>query len=181
MADPIEALFDAIERDEGGVAVVWSPMDAGIRDWLVSQVASLAPERSPTRVGTVEDALALPNRLALLVPLDEHETVLDLDGSRDKVLDEEAPRTQPIVLFLYRGAAGQSALAGSASLAGWVRGSTPDPEAMAEIDQAAERERFKSRTGKTPEAWLRAWRKGTVHRSAANYAAASQAILLERR
>lgn len=181
MSDPIEALLDAVERDTGGVAVVWAPQDIGVRDWLVSQLESLVPERKPVRVGSVDEALAEPHRLALLVPVDERETVLDLDGSRDRCDAEDDPRTQPIVLFLFRDGAGQEALAHAISLSGWVRGSTPDPEAMAEVDEPAERARFESRTGETPESWLRGWRQGTTVRTAENCATAFQALLLERR
>ena len=121
MREPMQALLGAIERDEGGIAVVWCP-DMGLREWLVGEVESLVPTATqPFRASTVEEALVLPNRMALLIPDNEEEVVLDLDGSRDRLRNEENPRTQPIVLFLLRNGDGQRALAEKAiSLASWI-------------------------------------------------------------
>lgn len=181
MRDPIEALLSAMSRDRGGIAIVWSPMDLGIRDWLVSQVESLAPERAPLVVNTVEAALAEPKRLALLVPSNEREAVEDLDASRDRIRSEESPRTQPILLFLFRDGDGQKALADAVSLQSLCGGSGPDPEELAEIDVEQERVEFQRETRQTPETWLRAWRNDTLVRTADSYALASRASLLERR
>lgn len=180
MRDPIEALLGAVDRDPGGIAIVWCPLDAGMRDWLVSQVESLAVNRTPTVVHTVDEALGSPDQLALLVPRDEREAVEDLDASRERIRSEEAPRTQPIVLFLFRDGDGQKALAGAASLRSLSGGSDPDPEALAEVDVDEERARFEQRTGTTPELWLAGWHEGTVERDASGYALASLASLLVR-
>ena len=60
MRDPVQAMINAIERDRGGVAIVWYP-DLGLRDWLVGEVESLAPAGShPVRKVDVESALAAP-------------------------------------------------------------------------------------------------------------------------
>lgn len=178
MRDPIEALLGALDRDPGGIALVWSPLDFGIRDWLVSQVASLAPERSPLTVSTVDEALAAPDRLALLVPRNEREVVEDLDACRERIRSEEHPRTQPIVLFLFRGTEAQQALASAASLRSLVGGSDPDPEALAEVDVPRERAEFQRRTGVTPEDWLRGWEDESRPRTAEAYALAAWAKLL---
>jgi hypothetical protein len=181
MRDPIQTLLSALERDEGGIALVWCP-DLGLRDWLVAEVESLAPEGSePFRTASVEEAIDAPNRLALVVPDDERTTVLDLDGSRDRLRSEERPRTQPVVLFLLRDGDGRQALATEAiSLSSWVGGSDADPEALAEIDVMAERERFHGENGKTPEQWLQDWRTQGSPKTSELFGVAYRAMLLER-
>ena len=184
MRDPIEALLGAIQRDAGGIALVWSPQDVGVRDWLVSQVLGLTQDRAPAVVETVDQALAFPDRLAVIVPRNEAEAVADLDASRERIRSVEAPRTQPIVLFLYRDGAGQRALADAASLRSLTGGSDPDPEALSEapvaVDQAGERTRFEARMSRTPEVWLAEWRHGSLAQNAENYAVAAWADFLVR-
>jgi hypothetical protein len=179
MRDPIQALLNAIDREDGGVAIVFCP-DLGLRDWLVDQVEGLVPDDVPTiRVSNVEAALRVPSLLALLIPQNEREVVVELDGSRDRILADPV-RTQPIVLFLLRDGDGQRALALEApSLRSWVGGSDADPEALAEIDVAKERQSFEARHGATPEAWLKQWRTGTLKMTAANFRTAFDASLIE--
>lgn len=184
MRDPIQALANALERDEGGVVVVWCP-DFGLRAWFVDEVESLArPEARPLHTTTVEQALAAPDRLALLVPNNEREAVLDLDGSRDRLLGTEdgtPARTQPVVLFLLRDGDGRRALAEEApSLWSWVAGNDPDPEALAEVDVDTERRAFEQETGQSPEAWLAEWRRESLSPSPKTYRLAYRAMLLER-
>ena len=179
MRDPVQAMINAIERDEGGIAIVWCP-DLGLREWLVGEVESLAATGAhPVRKDDVEGALAEPSRLVLLVPGKEREVVLDLDASRDRLL--EAPRrTQPIVLFLVRGGDGQQALAAEAmSLASWVGGSDADPDAIAQIDVKKEREAFERDLGTSPEEWLKGWRGGVHPNTSENFRTAYRAMLLE--
>jgi hypothetical protein len=178
MRDPIGALAAALQRDEGGLAIVWCP-DLGLRDWLAGQVESLAPTGTvPLRVSGVEEAIAAPDRMVLLLPLDERAVVLDLDASRDRLL--EPRRTCPVVLFLLREGDGQRALAEDApSLWSWAMGSDPDPEAIAEIDPAAERTSFEAEHGATPEAWLGRWRAGAIPHDAQGFSTAYRAMLLE--
>lgn len=180
MRDPVHALISAIERDKGGVAVVWCP-DFGLRDWLVGEVDSLVPaEADPIRLHDVAAALTEPSRLVLLVPTNEREVVLDLDASRDRLRGEEQGRTQPIVVFLLRDGDGKRALAEEAiSLASWLRGSDADPEALAQVDPKVEREAFEHDLGTSPEAWLVAWRKGSRPQTAENFRTAYRAMLLE--
>jgi len=180
MRQPMQALLGAIERDTGGIAVVWCP-DFGLREWLVGEVESLVPTAAQSiRVSTVEEALAIPNRMALLIPDSEEEVVLDLDGSRDCLRHEEHPRTQPIVLFLLREGDGQRALAEKAiSLASWISGSDVDPEKLSEVDVVEERARFERETGKTPEAWLSVFRADQMPRTPENFAKTYRAMLLE--
>ncbi|MEO8900011.1 MAG: hypothetical protein ABI488_00445 [Polyangiaceae bacterium] len=172
-------MINAIERDKGGVAIMWCP-DLGLREWLVGEVESVAgADTNPVRKENVEAALAEPTRLVLLVPRDERSVVLDLDASRDRLLEM---RTQPIVLFLVRNSDGQRALAEEAmSLASWVGGSDADPESLAEVDPKAEREAFVREIGKSPEAWLKEWRDASLPHSAANFRTAYRAMLLENR
>ncbi len=98
MRDPIGALAAALQRDEGGLAIVWCP-DLGLRDWLAGQVESLAPTGTlPLRLSGVEDAIGAPDRMRCCsCPLDERAVVLDTDASRDRLL--EPPRARPVVLL----------------------------------------------------------------------------------
>lgn len=178
MRDPVQAMLNAIERDNGGVAVIWCP-DFGLRDWLVGEVESIvAGEAAPVRKDNVESALGEPMRMVLLVPHNEREVVLELDASRERLL--ETQRTQPIVLFLLRGGDGQRALAeGPASLASWIEGSDADPDELAQVDPKVEREDFERDVGETPEEWLEAWREGSRPRTSENFRTAYRAMLLE--
>lgn len=179
MREAIQALVGAMERDLGGLAIVYCA-DLRMREQLVDDVESLAPTVArPFRTADVGAAIAAHDRLALLIPVDEREVVLDLDGSREQAL--EPPRTQPIVLFLVRDGDGSSALATEApSVRSWASGNDVDPEKLAEIDVEAERASFQARTGKTPEDWLAAWRAGAILQDAAAYTIAFRAALLER-
>jgi hypothetical protein len=174
----MQAILNALDRDTGGIVVVWCP-DFGLREWLVGEVESVASaDARPFRTETVEDALATPERLALLVPRSEREAVLDLDASRDRLL--ETQRSQPVVLFLLRNGDGQRALAESrASLASWIEGSDADPEMLAEVDPEAERAAFIDATGESPEEFLAKWRSGQIADTTANLGRAYRAMLLE--
>jgi hypothetical protein len=173
MRDPLDALASAIERDPAGIAIIWSPQDIGIRDWLVSEVERLAADQAPAVVETVEAALALPDHLVILVPRNEREAVLDLDASRERIFSEDTPRSRPVVLVLFREGDGQKALSEAASLRSLSRGSDPDPEALAAeprpVDLVEQRTRFEERTGLPPEAWLGEWRSGLLISNAENY------------
>jgi hypothetical protein len=179
MRNAIESLLNAVGREAGGVAVVLCP-DFGLREWLVEQVEGLVPDEARSlRVADVEAALAEPNRLALLIPNDEREAVLDLDASRDRLLNEPG-RTQPIVLFLLRKGDGERALAIEApSIRSWIAGSDTDPEKLAEIDVPKERASFEVRHLMTPEAWLLRWRSGALPETGDNFRTAHEAVLLE--
>ena len=182
MADPSQAILSALERDDGGIAIIWCPADVGLRDWLVDEVQSLAPrDARPLRVATVEDALARPDEMVLLVPeIDaEEDAVLDLNGSRDRIFNEARPRTQQIVLFLFREGVGQAALAQAPSLRSITDGSDPDPDALAEVDVASESAAFLNETGKRPEDWLILWRQDELPHTAENFSLAYRAMLLE--
>jgi hypothetical protein len=178
MRDPMEAVLNALDRDAGGVVIVWCP-DLGLRDWLVGEVESVADaDARPVQVDTVEGALNQPERLALLVPRNEREAVLDLDACRDRLL--EPPRRQPVVLFLLRDGDGQRALAESRpSLASWIEGNDADPDQLAEIDPEAERAAFIDATGQSPEAFLAEWRAGQLPNTNVNLGRAYRAMLLE--
>ena len=179
MRNAIQALLNAIDREVGGVAIVRCP-DFGLREWLVEQVESLVPNAARAlRVTDVEAALQQPDRLTLLIPRNERDAVLDLDASRDRILEPPA-RSQPIVLFLLRDGEGEHTLASEApSLRSWVSGSDADPEALAEIDVAKEREAFEAVQGAPPETWLERWRSGRMEMTAANFRTAFNASLLE--
>jgi hypothetical protein len=177
--NPTQALLSAIERDLGGIAVVWCP-DLGLRDWLVDEVAGLAaPHASPFRTVSVDEAIGTPHRMALLVPDDERATVEELEGRRDQLL-ADPPRTQPVILFLLRDGDGRVELARSPSLSSWVRGSDVDPDQLAVVDVASERAHFEAEVGQSVEDWLARWRAGTLDRNGETFARAYWAALLER-
>jgi hypothetical protein len=176
--NPTQAIISAIERDQGGVAVVWCP-DLGLREWLVDEVAALAdPDADPLRTASVDQAIAAPHRMVLLVPIDEQAIVDELDGRRDQLLVPS--RTQPVVLFLLRDGDGQLALAKAPSLSSWVRGSDVDPDAISEVDAPRERTRFQGETGKTVEDWLTSWRAGEIPRDGETLSRAYLAALLKK-
>jgi hypothetical protein len=176
--NPTQALISAIERDLGGVAIVWCS-DLGLRDWLVDEVAGLAgPAASPFRTASVEAAIRTPDRMALLVPTDERAVIDELEGRRDQLL-ADPPRTQPVVVFLLRDGDGRVALANAPGLSSWVRGSDADPDRIAEVDANADRARFEAEVGRTVEDWLAAWRAGTIPRDGKSFAHAYWAALLE--
>jgi hypothetical protein len=179
MLESNEALVSAMERDQGSLAIVFCP-NLRLREQLADEVESLAPTAArPLRTSDVRAAIAAHDRLVLLIPDDEREVVLDLDGSREQTF--EPPRTQPIVLFLIRDGDGCATLATDApSIRSWASGSDVDPERLAEIDVDAERDTFYTRTGQTPEAWLDQWRSGAIPQDAATYTLAYRAALLER-
>lgn len=181
MRNAIQSLLNAIDRDPGGVAIVLCP-DFGLRDWLVEQVETLIPkDANAVRLTEVEAALAEPSRLVLLIPKDEREVVLDLDASRDRILQEPG-RSQPIVLFLLRDGDGERSLANEApSLRSWIGGSDADPEKLAEIDVLKERAAFETKHNLTPETWLTRWRSGALPETASNFRTAHEAMLLEER
>jgi hypothetical protein len=171
-----------MERDRGGVAVVWYP-DLGLREWLVDEVAGLADsDAAPLRTSDVEEAIRNPQRMALLLPSlsDEEAVVDDLEGCRDRLLADPA-RSQPVILFLLRDGSGRDALARAPSLSSWVRGSDADPEQLAEVDVAVERARFETETGKTVEDWLATWRAEQIPRNGETFTRAYWAALLEQR
>ena len=175
LMNPTQALISAIKRDLGGVAVVWCP-DFGLREWLVAEVTGLSdPGADPLRTASVDEAIATPDRMVLLVTEDERAMIDELDGRRDQLLT----RTQPVVLFLLRDGDGRIALAKAPSLSSWVRGSDVDADQLAEVDVPAERARFQVETGQTVEDWLVAWRAGTVQHDGETLSRAYWAALLE--
>ncbi len=177
MRSPMDAIVNALDRDKGGVVIVWCP-DLGLREWLVGEVKSVAErDAQPFQPDTVDAALAEPCRMALLVPRDEREAMQDLDASRERLLEPE--RTQPIVLFLLRNGDGQRALEGLPSLASWIEGSDADPDKLAEIDPVAERVAFIDAVGEPPEEFLAKWRAEQLPNDARNLSLSYWADLLE--
>lgn len=177
MRSPTDAIVNALERDTGGVVIVWCP-DLGLREWLVGEVESVAEVGArPLRVDTFDVALAAPHRLALFLPRDEREAVQDLDASRERLL--ETARTQPIVLFLLRGGDGQRLLAGLPSLASWIEGNDADPDKLAEVDLVAERAAFLQEVGEPPEEFLAKWRAEQLPNNSRNLSLSYWANLLE--
>lgn len=176
--DSFQTMFTAVERDSGGVAVLWAH-DLDEREDRVEEVLSfLLREANPVRTANVEDALAQPSRLALLVPDCEQTVVRDLDASCGRTL-AALGRTQPIVVFLILGGVGQRTLAEAAGLVSWVRGRDVDREALLQIDPELAREEFEHKVGVTPDQWLVGWRDGSRPRTHANFQIVHRALLLE--
>jgi len=178
MSDPIRSLASALLRDRSGIVVVYYP-DAGVLDWIIAQVSSVAgADANPLRTSSIDDAVAATDRLVIVSAPDEVEAVLDLNARRDQVLLAE--RSFPLVLLLLRGGSGHTALVTEApGLWSVIRGSDPDPDLLAEIDVAAERQRFEQAHGMSPEAWLARWRRDELPSTAAVLATAYDAMLLE--
>ena len=177
MRSPAEAILSAIERDPNGIGLVWCP-DFGLRDWLVGEAESLAPQAATSVVlHDVASALAQPNRLVLLVPQDETEVIRDLDAMRDRLTQG---RSWPVVVFLLRHGDGQRTMATEAAgLRSWLRGSDADPDAIAEVDPVTERAAFIAHAGEPPEAFLTKWRAEQVPNNARNLGLYYWADLLE--
>jgi hypothetical protein len=175
-----QSIMGAIERDVGGIAVIWCA-DLGSRDWLVDDIEAMVPSKvRAMRASTVEQALAEPDRLVFLVPQDEATTISEMEGRRDQIVVGPPARTQPIVLFLIRSSAGARALAKHApSLSGVIRGNEVDPERLEQIDVGAERSRFVEETGEPPERWLERWKAGELPMTSNNLAKSFHARLLE--
>lgn len=154
--DPALALVSALYRDRGGVAVVYYP-EMSDRTWMVKDVQSLLPPiPAPVITQTLFDCLDSPNAPCLLVPRNEAETVMELDGSRELFI--ATGRTQPVVLFLLRDGDGAKALKRAPSIASWLRGSDPDPELLAE-EFGTSVDEFQKAHQQTPSGWIRQWRE----------------------
>jgi hypothetical protein len=179
MRDPSSSIAALVAGDRGGLAVVYYP-DYGLRDWIVSEVETIASaQEDPVRVNNVDQALDHPGRLVLLLPSIEQAVVEELDARREHFL--EPPDRRPVVLFLLRGGDGAQALAKAPALASWVRGHDPDPELLAEVDVEAERCAFARKNGSTPEEWLARWRGDALPKDPPTLALAYHAMLLEKR
>lgn len=130
MPDLVRAIPGALDRDEGGTAFTGRTVDIGLHDGLVDEVDSQVNFAArPFRTSSVGDALAQPDPLALLVPdiAGEGDAVLDLDGSRECIFDEEQSCPHTPVFFLFRGGDGAGALTQAPSLRSVTIGSDPDP------------------------------------------------------
>lgn len=177
MRSPSASIATALETQSSGVVVIYYP-DAGLREWLLGEVESLAPPGAPClRLEDPELAVEHPDELVLLTTPDEAGAVRTLEGIRERFL--ETPRSYPVVLFLLRDGAGGDALRDSPGLASWVHGSDPDPERISEADPEVERASFRERTGEAPDVWLAQWREGLVADTPANLSLAYWAMLLE--
>ena len=108
-----DAIVSAMERDLGGLAIIYCT-DLQVRDQLADNVESLAPSAwRALRTPHVRTAIAAHDRFVLLIPENEREVVLDLDGSREQTFDP--PRRLPIFLFLIRDGEGSATLATDAA------------------------------------------------------------------
>jgi len=179
--NPTQALICALERDPGGVVIVWYS-EPYLREWLIAEVDGLAlPEEiRPLRVASVDEALQAFDRMALLAlpgESEERSAVEQLEGCLDALL--LAPRTFPVVLFLLRQGDGRDALARAPGLSSWTRGCDIDPDQLAQIDVVADRARFASETGQSVDDWLADWRAGRISRTGKSFGLAYWAALLE--
>ncbi len=174
MRDASAALWKALRSQTPVVIVLYE--DAGLREELISEMKTMAPVGASFRQSSdVEDAFRMPDSLLFLVPTDERQAVLTLDGRRDALPE----RHSPVVLLLIRDGDGVRSLSDAPGLASWVQGSEVDPHRLAQIDLRRERERFKEMTGRWPEEWLAAYRLGQIPDTLENGLWASRAGLLE--
>ena len=129
------------------------------------------------RTTQIEDAFdeAETTTALLLLPDNERDAVLELDGRREALSE----RQTPVVLFLLRDGQGARALAEAPGLAGWLRGRDVDPDHLDAVDLKAERAAFERDTGRTAEAWLSAWRTGQLTDTLDNNLTLQRALLLE--
>ena len=129
------------------------------------------------RTARVDDAFdeACAKTALLLLPDDERDAVLELDGRREALAERQAP----VVLFLLRDGQGARALAEAPGLAGWLRGRDVDPERLDAMDLEAESASFEKDTGRTAAAWLSAWRAGELTDTLGNNLTLQRALLLE--
>jgi hypothetical protein len=159
---PTQKLIKAIERERGGVVVIWYP-DLEVRDFLIREVAGLSMfDVDPLLTASVTAAVLETTRLVLLTPDDEARVVRELDGCEGFLTDPG--REHPVVLFLSRDN-GRTVLARTPGLSSLVRGRAIDPKEVAEIDTQMERAKFTEETGNSPEDWLVAWRAGQICRN----------------
>lgn len=155
MRDPVGALWKAVESGNPVMIVYYH--DLGRRDALVSEVESLIEEGIVcVRTDDVQRAFSDLNSVLLLTPQEENLAVEVLEARLETLLS----RTQPLVLFLFAAGRGLESLRRSPNLASWVRGSDIDPDQLAEVDLAMERQKFDKETGQTPESWLVGYRAG---------------------
>lgn len=175
-----QALIALLESDIGGVAVVWYDPQPGSRslERQTTELTDLAgPDAETLRASSVDQALRAPDRLVVLVPDDEAACVQELEGRLGQVLDP--PRAQPVVLLLSRHGAGREALCSAPELSSLVRGRSPDPDEIAEIDVVRERAQFEAWTGLPVQDWLANWRAGKIPRTGASLALSYLAQLIE--
>ncbi len=175
MHDSASAIWTSLHSGATPVVIVFYG-DFGLRRETIAEVLSVAPPAWPAfETRSVDEALARPESLVLLVPDDERAAVEELDGLRDAFRE----RRLPVVLFLLSDGDGARLLPECLSLPGWIRGGVVDMAAD-EVDERVERERFLSLAGCSPEEWLTRYRGGGVDASAASMARTYRAMLIER-
>lgn len=140
----------------------------------IETVQLVAPSSwQPTRTTDVEDAFRKQDEPLLLTPDDEVAAIMTLDGRREALVD----RTEPVILFILKGGGAEQALRWAPNLAGWLRDAVFDPE-PAEIDLEQEQLRFAEETGRSPQQWLDAWRRGEIADTLDNNIIYQRAMLL---
>lgn len=177
MTNPTASLASALDRDTAAFVVVYYAEDEA-RERIMAEVDSLVSPSTPRLVtDDIDAALTHPDTLVFLLPNDEQDAVLTLDGMREHFT--QPPRRQPVVLFLLRDGSGPRALPHAAGFASWIRGQELDPDREAEIEPEVERAAFMKRTGKLPEAWLADWRAAGEPLNAETIALSFRAKFLE--
>jgi hypothetical protein len=174
MRDASAALWKALRSGTPIIIVLYE--DAGTREEIIAEMEALAPQtHNALKSPDVEEAFRNTSSLLFIVPPDERQAILTLDGRRDALLDRYAP----VVLLLVRDGDGIRTLSEAPGLASWVQGSEVDPHQLAQIDLQTERTSFKKETGLWPEDWLNAYRSGQIPDTLENSLLATKAGLLE--
>lgn len=152
-------LWARLVQSPAPVVVVTYGDDQDLQDNIREVCALLDVEVESASVEDLDRAVAQPDRaLLFLVPFHaQEETMAQLAVERDQL----GRRTKPLVMFLPRDGAGLSMLSGLPFLASWLRGRILDPE-LDLIDVETARSAFQHVTGRSPEAYLVAWRQGEL-------------------
>lgn len=159
-AGPEATLWSKLARGGSPIlAILYDDLD-GRRALLDEVRGQLESMGGAVQVDGVDDACAHPDAVAIWsVPYAQQVSAVEqLEAQRDRLRG----RRRPLVLVLPRGGAAIDRLRRSPFLASWLAGRIIDPDALARIDPARERRAFEAHTGRTPEAFLDAWRRGAL-------------------
>jgi hypothetical protein len=153
--------------------------DYATREQLIELSYLVAPgEFEAHRTEDLDEVFREDRRgtLLLFAPRNEVDALRALDAQRDAL----SARTAPLVLFLLRRGPGLAELPSLAGLAALLRDQELDPEQLDTFEMELERDRFEEEVQQTPEAWLAAWRAGTIPETPESTLIFHQALLLER-
>jgi hypothetical protein len=177
MRDSTTALWKLLRSGRPLGCVLYE--DYAAREQLIELSYLVAPSAFEVhRTEDLADVFREDRRATLLLfaPKNEAEAMRELEARRPEI---EA-RSAPMVLFLMRRGAGRVELPALAGLTAMLHEQELDPEQLDTFELELERDRFEEEVRQTPEAWLAAWRAGTIPKTPENILVYHQALLLER-